>query len=240
MGAGLGRRRRQHRRHRRRAAAHRPRRPGPARPGAARKQRQGRRRAARACGPRRRAASRIALTMDSDGQHPAAAIPELHGGVAGRARRDDPRRAGLRCERAAAARAGPPRLQLVDRSRDAVAPASAIRCSVFASIRSADLRRGDATSSAGCGASTSTPRRRCGWPGAACRRSTSSAGAVLRAGGGRRLAFPLRAATTSLLTWMHARLVLGFVLRLPGCAALTARVPLQIIPPLIEIIWPEI
>ena len=100
-------------------------------------------------------------------------------------------------------------------SRDAVAAASAIRCSASASIPIAPLLDVMERQSldaplrlrSGSGGAAVLARRR--------RRSTCRAGAYLSR---RKAAYRISAmgGTMSLLTWMHTRLVLGMVLRLAG------------------------
>jgi glycosyltransferase involved in cell wall biosynthesis len=61
-----------------------------------------------------------ALTMDSDGQHPADLIPAFMQRLAGPARDDGARPPGVRCQRAAAARARAARVERMDPAGDAV------------------------------------------------------------------------------------------------------------------------
>ena len=103
---------------------------------AAAQQRQGRRGAAWPARRRAQAGFTHALTMDSDGQHPADLIPTFMAGIGGAPEAMVLGRPVFDASRAAAARARPAHLQRLDQAGDAAAPASAIRCTAFASIRS--------------------------------------------------------------------------------------------------------
>ena len=173
LGAGLGRRRRQHRRHRRAADAA-GRRATPACACWLLPQNRGKGAAVLHGLPRPRG-RRLHACADDGLRRPAPGRPDPR--VHGRPRPPGPTRwcSAGRCSmpRAAAARARPAHLELLDQPRDARAPASAIRCTAFASTRSPPLIAVMRAPAAGCAASTSTPRRWCGSPGAASSRSTS-------------------------------------------------------------------
>lgn len=112
------------------------------------------------------------LTMDSDGQHPAELIPQF---MAASQAAPDAMVLGLPKFDASA-----PRLRVQGRrlsngwaDLETLGPGSAIRCTAFACIRSRRSPR-SCTGSRGCAASTSIPKRPCGFAGPACGRSAST------------------------------------------------------------------
>ena len=213
MGAGMGGDRRQHRWHRRSAATLAASEPNlrvlclPVNVAKAR-------RCCTDCRQRRPAATRHVLTMDADGQHPAGDIREFMAASQRAPQADDARRAAVRRQRTRIARA----VAGASRTGGPIwrrwAPACRIRCSVSASIRSPPCSA-SCNRTAGCVASTSTRKPRCGscWAGVPPLNLPAPVRYLSPSEGGVSHFDYLR--DNVLLTGMHIRLMIEFVFRLP-------------------------
>ena len=155
-----------------------------------------------------------ALTMDSDGQHPAEQHPGVHAGVDGLPQRHGAGPPGVRCQRPEPAGQGPQNLELVGQSRNPVGRHR--RLPVWLSrLSHRGPDRASCAGSPGCGASISTWRRWCVCAGAASGPSIYRRRCATFAPRKAASRISITGATMCLLTWMHFRLFWGFLLRLP-------------------------